>query len=83
MLGKTEGRRRRGEQRVRLDSITNSMGMNLSKLRDRVENGEAWRPAAHGITKSWTQLINSATTTTTKGADSGESLFNGQSLSLG
>ena len=57
MLGKIEGRRRRGRQRMRwLDGVTYLIDMSLSKLEELVKDREAWRVALHGVVKSWTQL---------------------------
>ena len=64
MLGKTEGKRRSAQQRMRwLESITDSMDMNSSKCWEIVENRWAWCAAIHGVAKSWTRLSNSTTTT--------------------
>ena len=57
MLGKSEGRRRRGRQRMRwLDGIINSVYMSLNKFQETVKDREAWRAAVHGVTKNWTRL---------------------------
>ena len=62
MLGKFEGKKRRGQQKMRwLDGITDSMDMSLSKLREMVKDREAEQPEVHGVVKSWTRLSNRTT----------------------
>ena len=59
MLGKTEGKRRRGWQRMRwISSITDSITVSLSKLQETVKDREDWQAAVYGVTKSWTRLSN-------------------------
>ena len=59
MLGKTEGRRRRGQQRMRwVDGINDSMDLSLNNLEEMVKDRENWHAAVHGAAKSWTQLSN-------------------------
>ena len=72
MLGKMDGKRRRGWQRMRwLDSITDSVDINLSKLQEIVEDRGAWRAAVHGLSSSWTRLSNWTITTKLRRAGSG------------
>ena len=71
MLGKIEGGRRRGQQRMRwLDGIMDSMDVNLSELREMVMDREAWHAAIHGVAKSWTQLSDRTELMHVNGTDS-------------
>ena len=81
MLGKTEGRRGKGQQRMRwLDGITDSMDMTLSKLQELLMDRETWRAAVHVVAKSWTRLSNRTELIPYPGDDKGFPLSGGISL---